>query len=71
MQIRLLTSIAGPAQAWAAGDLYECDEATARRMFAAGYAVPLDAGPAAIVVESATQGGGVERAIKPRARRRP
>lgn len=70
MQIRLLVSLASPDQAWAAGDLYDCDEATARRFFAAGYAVPVAAGPAPIVLESAMLGGGPEQAVKPRARRK-
>lgn len=70
MVIRLLTSLAGPDVARAAGDLFECDEATARRMFAAGYAVPVEAGPAPVIVDTAERIGGVERAVKPRGRKR-
>lgn len=70
MQIRLLTSFAGPDQAWAAGELFECDEATAARMFAAGFAVPVSAGPAPVVVETEMAGIGPEQAVKPRGRRK-
>lgn len=70
MQVRLLVSFASPETAWAAGDLFDCDEATAGRMIAAGFAVPTSAGPAPVVVESAMAEGAAERAMKPRAVRR-
>jgi len=63
MQIRLLTSLAGPDGAWAAGDLFTCDEATAGRMIAAGYAVPAFIGAASVVVETADAPPFAERAI--------
>lgn len=71
MVVRLLTSMAGPSGAWAAGDLFPCDEATALRLIAAGYAVPVSAGPAPVVVETEARGTGPEAAIRPRGRRKP
>lgn len=60
MKIRLLTSLAGPDGAWAMGDLYECDEATAARMLAAGMAERISAIP---VIETAMTDGGPEKAV--------
>jgi hypothetical protein len=70
MFVRLLTSMAGPSGAWTVGDLYECDEPTARRLVAAGYAVPTDVGPVPVVVETAMAEGGPEQAVRPRGRRK-
>lgn len=70
MQVRLLVGMAGPDHAWSAGDLYECDEASARRLVAAGYAVPTSAGPVPVVLETEMLGPGPEQAIKPRGRRK-
>lgn len=70
MVVRLLTSMAGPAGAWATGDLYECDEATARRMVEAGYAVPASLGGTPVIVETAQASGGPERAVSARGRRK-
>lgn len=38
MKVILLTSLAGPAGAWSAGDEYECSADEAQRFIAAGYA---------------------------------
>lgn len=69
MVIRLLVPMAGTAQAWAAGDLYECDESAARRLIAAGRGVPVTAGPASIEMDEI--GERVETAMRPRAKGRP
>ncbi len=70
MVVRLLTSLAGPDGAWAAGDLFECDEATARRLVAAGYGVPAEIAGVPVVVEAAQSSGGSERAVTARPRRK-
>lgn len=70
MVIRLLTSLAGPLGAWAAGDLYECDESTARRMVGAGYAVPADLAGVPVVVETTEAPSAPERALSARGRRK-
>ena len=68
MVIRLLTSLAGPEGAWAAGDLYPCDEATALRLIRAGYGVPADHAGMPVVVETAEALPAPERAVKGRRR---
>lgn len=67
MVIRLLVAMSGRDQAWTTGDLYECDDAAAARMVAAGLAEYL-APPRA--PETAMASGAVERAVKPRGRAR-
>lgn len=69
MVIRLLTSVSGPDGAWAAGDLYPCDEGTALRMIQAGYATPAEIAGLPVVVESA-EVAAPERAMRPRGKRR-
>jgi hypothetical protein len=69
MVVRLVTALAGPSGSWAVGDLYSCDEPTARRLIAAGYAVPLTAGAAPVVIDAAIRNGGPEHAMQPRGRR--
>lgn len=66
MRVRLLTSLVSPLGSWAEGDVYECDDATAGRMIAAGAAVPFAVGG----VELALGEPGPERAVKPRGRER-
>lgn len=71
MFVRLMTSLAGVDGAWSAGELYECDEATARRLIAAGYAVPTQHAGLPVVIETAEASGGPERAVLPKGRRKP
>lgn len=61
--VRLLRSMAGPAGAWTAGDLYTCDPALAARLVAVGTAEALEA-PAATTgeLETATATPKAERA---------
>lgn len=66
MRVRLLTGLVSPDGQWFEGDVYETDEPTARRMIAAGQAVPFAVGG----VELALGSGGPERAIKPKGRER-
>lgn len=66
MRVRLLTSIASPAGAWAAGDLYDTDDATALRMIIAEQAVPFEVGG----IELAVGESGIEQAVKPKGRKR-
>ena len=66
MRVRLLTGLVSPFGAWAEGDVYECDDATADRMIRAGQAVPVSVGG----VELALGSGGPERAVKAKGRRR-
>lgn len=65
MTIRLLTSLAGPRGAWTTGDVYECDEAEAGRLIAAGFAEPI-----APAYETAVAAPPPERAVKPRGKAR-
>lgn len=66
--VRILVPMAG-VQSWATGDLYECDEASAARLVAAGRAEWLAPEPSS-VGETAMRGGAPERAVKPRGRAR-
>lgn len=66
MRVRLLTSIASPDGVWHEGDVYTTDDATARRLIAAGQAVPCEVGG----VELALGPPGPERAVMPKGRRR-
>lgn len=66
MTIRLLTALVGVSQTWEPGDLFDCDDGTAARMIAKGYAVPLTIGG----IELAVTPGAPERAVRPRGRRR-
>lgn len=66
MTIRLLTALVGLTQTWEPGDLYHCDEGTAARFIAKGYAVPVMVGG----VELAMTPDAPERAMRPRGRRR-
>ena len=70
--LRLLVAMSGCAQAWATGDLYECDEVAAARLVAAGYGVRVDPplAPAASAVETAMAAGAPERAVRPRGKAR-
>jgi hypothetical protein len=65
MNVRLLTSIVGPSGSWNEGDVYSCDEGTATRLIAKGYAVPLDISGIELAVA-----GAPERAMKPKGRKR-
>lgn len=42
MKVRLLVSFAGPEVLYEAGEIVEVDAATAKRMFAAGFAEPVE-----------------------------
>jgi hypothetical protein len=53
MHVRLLTSLVSPAGAWDYGDVYTCDDATARRLIAAGQAVPVEVGGVELAVAAA------------------
>lgn len=55
MTVRLLTSLVTADRAYDHGDVYECDEQTARRMFAAGLAVPVSVGGLEIAVAEAPE----------------
>jgi len=66
VQVRLLTSLASPAGSWDEGDVYTCDDTTAKRMISAGLAVPCAVGG----IELAIGEPGPERSVKPRGRRR-
>lgn len=67
MQLRLLTSLVSLSGVWAEGDVYHCeDEGTARRMIAAGQAVPFEIHGIELAVETAAP----ERAVKPKGRPR-
>jgi len=66
MTLRLLTCLVSPEGTWDEGDVYECDDATATRMIAAGQAVPMSVGG----VELALGSAGPERSVKPKGRRR-
>lgn len=72
MVVRVIVPMSGPSRAWAAGDLYECDDAAAARLVAAGIAVPV--APAGIdpvpVAPEAAVAEPPERAVRPRARGR-
>lgn len=70
MQVRLLVSFANGDRAWAAGDLFDCDENAAGRLIAAGYAVPVMVGPLPVVVESEAYSTGPEQAVRPRPRKK-
>lgn len=59
--------MSGRDQAWSVGDRYECDEAAAQRLVAAGMAEYLDV-PAEI--ETAMAAGAPERAMRPRGKAR-
>jgi hypothetical protein len=63
MVVRLLTGLSGPDVSHAAGDLYTCDEATAARLVAAGFAEATDARTAAVT-------GPTEAAVRSPARGR-
>jgi hypothetical protein len=39
MKVQLTTSLANENTSWRAGDLYECSEAEAKRLIAAGFAI--------------------------------
>lgn len=69
MRVKLLVGLAGSTFAYAGGDMYECDDATAARFVAAGIAV-YEPAPPATVVEAAATPGAPERAVKPRGRAR-
>jgi hypothetical protein len=45
VKITMLVSLAGESFAVNAGDLYECDQAEAARMIAAGFAEPVASKP--------------------------
>lgn len=40
MRVKLLVGLSGPAITLNAGDAYDCDDAEAKRLFTAGFAVP-------------------------------
>jgi len=40
MILKILVPMGGPTGNWTTGDRYECDDATAQRLIAAGRAVP-------------------------------
>lgn len=73
MAVRIIKPLAGPRQAWGAGDLYDCDDVVGARLIAAGIAAPV-APPAADVAPPEPPEAAVvepaERAIRPRARGR-
>lgn len=73
--VRMRVGLAGLGFSHAAGELYECDDAAAARLVAAGAAEWPEA-PAALdtttapVVETAMKTGGPERMVKPRGKAR-
>jgi hypothetical protein len=67
--VRVLVPMSGAQQSWATGSLYECDDASAARLVAAGRAEWIDP-PAVPVIETAMQDGGPERAVRPRGKGR-
>jgi len=68
MRVLMQISMAGRDFAVTTGEVYECDEATARRLIAAGYASPLPVSPP--VPETTMRAPAPERAMKPRGRPR-
>ena len=64
------TSLVGPTVSVTTGDVYECDDATAQRLIAAGYAVALPTDSHAGAPETAMASPAVERAVRPRGRAR-
>jgi hypothetical protein len=66
MFVRLLTALATPSRALDEGEIYECDDATAQRMFARGIAVPY----AVSGIELAVVPDAPERAVTVDRRRR-
>lgn len=68
MVVRLLVPIAGVGFSLGPGDPYECDDASAARLVAAGIAAPVDPPPAD--VETAMAPGARERAMRSRGKAR-
>jgi hypothetical protein len=66
MHVRLLTSLSSPDGSWEEGDVYPCDEQTAKRLIARGQAVPVTVGG----VELAMEERAPEHAVLPRGRPR-
>jgi len=52
MDVRLLTSLVSPDRAYDYGDVFTCDEQTARRLIASGQAVPLSVGGVELAIAS-------------------
>lgn len=68
MVVRLLVPIAGLGFSLGPGDPYECDDASAARLVAAGMAVPVE--PPAAEGEVAMAPGARERAMRARGKAR-
>ena len=75
-QVRMRVGLAGINFAHCAGEVYECDEASAARLIAVGFAEPLvtpEPTPPPqheAVIETAMRAAPPEKAVKPRGRGR-
>jgi hypothetical protein len=55
VDVRLLTSLVTPDRAYDHGDVFTCDDQTARRLIASGQAVPVSVGGLELAVSDAPE----------------